>query len=134
MFTWICDWAKKHSKNGLKMSIYSIFWLETVINKSDSFSFALWTFCFNFSNIFYDNILINLFLLHLNSQLIPDRFSPISGPANAMGYLKCKSLMFQGLIWLSRYPKKRKNSIFFTKSEISENWFFYVFYDISTTK
>ena len=34
-----------------------------------------------------------------NLQLIPDRFSPSSGPASAMGYLERKLLRFQGLIW-----------------------------------
>ena len=34
-----------------------------------------------------------------NLQLIPDHFSPTSGPASAMGCLERKLLRFQGLFW-----------------------------------
>ena len=98
----------------------------------NQFSLALWTFEFEFSNIFYDNILNDLYMLHLNLWLIPDHFSPTSDPASVMDYLERKLIRFQGLIWCINHfwvllgwrdiVKNVKNSNFFYKITKGTNW------------
>ena len=145
------------------MNIYSIFWLELVIIRSNNsiyvfkrlvnpFSLAIWTLVFKFSNIkmaVSDMFGGNRWKKKLSPILSPGWKILIRQlPSDHLFYCNfLRRIRFRSSLAHRKTPWGVKSAFlgqkphfqgwknqFFTNAQKTENWIFYIFYDISTTK